>query len=477
MPGFPDIESALDDKGLLLYTLTVLPPVGATSPTLDQVAGFLADRSVIGQVQDGTLTGTPGTFDIFLALFEDETVAITSPTGSVGHGQPIFEFCGGAAYALQADVVLEGELRFDVRGQSGPYDHDEEMELRAYHNRTLTICAYPTPMPAYAALLGTDGIGQYGLSGDHVVISPDYRYLLFPTMLEDTAGALPLVTFQRTGQVRSVQLALEATEEYSITVGSFPDSVTLPCGPEGTESQAVSQILAQNVALAINDDLPKRTSKIKKTPLAGYDLFDRLERRGVELSQVPPEQFFTEAGKLLGYGPELMAVIETLETRPIKTDPDAPLPTHLGPMKVTTVDAASVPTKSRVATWMYLEKLLGKPSGDGKVKSTWLQFRNTAVYQAIVLGLAAVVGIAAVALLLVPSLYEWADLGVSKWTLVFLGLVYVVAAGSQGFVWFLGRRRARELLARAQADGVYEFGQRAPGVKANTPPAGFIEYR
>lgn len=310
----PDLDSLLDRHGLVLIGLEVLDRPDGTVPTVSEVSQFLKSRSVLAGISAGAVYGSTVGVVANLAAFKDsEAIVVSQDNGRLGQGQEAAALFGGMAYALGTSIVLDEVTLVDPKGEFAEYAHwDSSLIL----TQSLSTFQSQDAAPGFTILLSTPGTGYLGRLDQNNVVLPQTGYLLLPSALNTFRNSLPLITFEKSGQLRRVLFSPFAAPAYALILNCGPTYSPVIPGVEGTSVHEVATGLSQVPKIIIDDELIASSKPRKGKPFPGQQQLADLIARAPELVRANPEEFFIQVAEVLGLDSEVKAALGAFEEAP-----------------------------------------------------------------------------------------------------------------------------------------------------------------
>ena|GEM_PF-2299760 len=334
----PDLESLLGRHGLYLIGLEVLPRPDGTQVILDDVRQFLRARRVVAGIALGEQYGSPAAVVINLAAFEDDAIAVTTDSGELGRGQDAFAFFGGLAHQLQSQLVVDEEALIDVTGEMRPWSESDEDYGKG---SSLSVVSTSSEAITLTTLSSLSDTGFYGGAAGRGVVMPPNPHRLNGALAQGEASVLPLFTFSKSGQLRTVSLHATAQAEPSVLINCGPDYEAVSADREGAAYEVEAGLA--RIPRIINAELPESAfAQAKKrgsqrlfgrrnaasepaaaAALAAHGAYDLFTRAAEELAASPANALFANTAMALGYPHELARIITGF-------DSDSFIPEHYG---------------------------------------------------------------------------------------------------------------------------------------------------
>lgn len=310
----PDLDSLLDRHGLFLIGLEVLDRADGTVPTVFEVSQFLKSRSILAGISAGSVYGSKVGVVANLAAFKDSgAIVVSQDNGQLGQGQEAESLFGGMAYALGTNIILDEDTLVDPKGEFHEYDHaDSNLVL----TQSLSTFQSEDAAPGFTILLSTPGTGHLGRLDQNNLVLPQTGYMLLPSALNTFRTALPLITFEKSGQLRSVLFSPFAAPTYALTLNCGPIYSPVIAGEGGTAIQKVATGLTQVPEIIVDDELIASSTPRKGKPIPGHQQLADLIAQGPELVQGNRQEFFLRVAEVLSLDPEVIAALAAFEEAP-----------------------------------------------------------------------------------------------------------------------------------------------------------------
>lgn len=461
----PDLEAVLDRHKVFLIGMEFFALDGKPAPTIGQVSEFLSARGVIAGISAGATYGSSASVVANIAGMEDDdSIVVASAHGQLGRGQEATEFFAGAAYSLRCQVFVDDE---HLIAPDGTVEHQPERDVVLMTSSSLSLFETPTPLVAITSLLSMPAVGQYGRVEKYNMVLPQASFQVSPAALAAYAGVTPLITFEKSGQLRSVMLGCTDQVDYTVIVNNGPRYQTVGQAPQGTPVAELSRALSNIPLVMIDDEQVELGKKAKSKKFSGQGLLANLLDQAELLSACDPHEFFSQAAQALGLGPQVCRAVAAFEELPAPDvqdldqaatqDPSAlpPIQNNLGGYPLSTIDGGDKRPLDLVATMTMLESLLKqRPDGDLSKMKWWQRMRWTT---SSLIGFAILLCLGIVFALTVAAsgaLAASLDMGTGSRVLAgFIAAVLCLALFGQ-LMAMKGIRPARRLLAQGRADGV-----------------------
>lgn len=446
---------------------------GKTSgPNVAQVVRFLSERSVPAAVYDGAKLGVEreATVAALVAYFPDKEFVASSRDGQLVPGEhletlvdQLAETFGVEAWSDEYSSILTSS--FVVGGVSGS---------------TMTIAPAETPRMAIQQLLGVGG--RYAMDSEHALIFPAPGNAVDLANLDGPDYGDAFVTLVRAGARRSIMVGAPEDMEYLVALHLLPAATpSLFFGPENnvqSAAQAVQDILLTGPQVAYSEEIGYEYT-LDQSGFAGTDpsrlpsssdfeawaAMRTLVDASSTLLASAPEDFLARSAEAVNVPLSLSSAIRDFE----QTGGPAQTGGRAGVLPTTEI--AEIPT-SKVHDIAEAIGILLLPLEGPKAKQPSLLKRLGLTPAFMLLKSALFLAASAVflsdALGIMPMFGEEPD-GWGRAISVFVGLIFLYSAVSN----FRNRKAgatARELLAQAQRDGVYQY--ETPD-KANHGPSNY----
>lgn len=409
----PDLPALLERHGLYLIGLEVQTRADGSVPTVDEVREFLAARRILAGIAPGSRYSSNAAVVINVAAYEDDTIAVATDAGELGRGQTVVEFFGGLAHSMRTELVADDDTLVSITGELGPYEGSET----PLAIDSLTITGPDSPQHVLlGALASMPQQGYYGLVGGRGVILPAQGMSLHGGIaeVEGARAMLPLLTFERAGEVRSINLYGDSSDEPQVTINCGPDYEAVSARVPGT-AWDVEQGLSKIPRVLSDDEGPKPKKRGDKkarashsSALAAYEL---LVRAGEELSQSQPQELFGNVARLMGYPAEVVGLAQAF------SDPSSDPERHnLAPVPPAPEGSRFLHTSGVVGALEICEKIGAKAKAKGRAIDVIGRARLRTLAS---IGTFALLLLGVVLVNLIPSLSAWFEIEPDIFTRVF----------------------------------------------------------
>ncbi|WP_435300463.1 hypothetical protein [Timonella sp. A28] len=314
MRVFPDSDVALQQHGLSLVGIEVLPRECGEGPTLDEVSAFFAARKVLASVGLGERFGSTAQVVVNCAAFEDDYLAVASQADTVGRGQHIEEFLRGLAYGLDTTVIADGTV---IVGADGSFQFYEGLGEDA-PCRSLTVMSSPGLHSVSNIVFSNTDVYGYMRVENHGLLLSEKSALPGGHLLVFDEKTLPLTTFVVDGDVRTVHFS---------AVKNAPPLVTLHCGPSfdavcspplGSTARDVEQLLIELPKVIIDDeDLTRRQQKSLKSGSPSGRAYSQLTAAASDLVSGESVTFFERVAQVLHFSPAVIAALQDFQEQSV----------------------------------------------------------------------------------------------------------------------------------------------------------------
>lgn len=446
---------------------------GKTSgPNVAQVVRFLSQKSIPGAVYDGAEIGVEreATVAALIAYFPDEEFVATSRDGQLVPGEH-----------LETLIDLLDES-FDVETVSNEYSSTltGPFGVGGTSGSTLTIAPAQTPRTAIQQLLSIGG--RYAMDSGQALIYPAPGHVVDMADLDESNYGDVFITLVRTGARRSVMVGTAEDMDYLVALHLLPTATpSLPFGAQDgapSAAQAVQDILLKGPQVAYSEEIGFQYT-LDQSGFAGTDpttipspaefevwaAMRSLVDASSTLIASAPEDFLARATEALDVPLSLSSAIRDFELTggPAKTSGRAGvLPTtEIAELPTSKVDDIAeaigtllLPLEGPKAKQPSLLKRLGLTTAFTLIKA-FLFTAASAVFLSDAVGIMSMSG---------EETDSWAR-AISG----FVGLIFLYS-GVSNFRNRNAGATARELLAQAARDGVYEYETAG---KANHGPSNY----
>lgn len=470
----PDLETLLDRHGVFLICMEFYGSQGQSGPSVAQVTEFFAARGVLAGVSAGATYGSNASVVANIAaMLDDDSIVVASQDGRLSRGQEATVFFAAAAYALQAQIIVdEGDL-VTPDGEITPYP---ERELVFVTAQSLSIFTAPTPAIAITALLALPATGQYGRVGNRWMVLPQTSFQLNPAILSSQKNALPLITFEKSGELRLIMLGCSTDPSYTLTVTCGPRYTPVGPGAQGSPAAELRHGLCHIPLVMLDDDQVAYGHKAKEHKFGGREQLAQLTQHAAQLNQCEPSEFFVAAARTLGLGQEVEEALAAFEAMEVTADAAALGPqsmlaptgsdtadsptnppglTDLAGYPLTTVSGTEVTDLQAVGISAALEGLLKTvPDGDLTKMTGWQRFRRSTAGHVIATLLACLGLLLALVTVFSGTFAAFMEMGSGSRVFAGIMIPVLILALTTNLLIYKSAAPARQLVAQARNDGV-----------------------
>lgn len=446
----PDLPALLERHGLYLIGLEVQVRADGSAPTVDEVRTFLAARRVLAGIAPGSRYASNAAVVINVAAYEDDTIAVATDSGELGRGQTVEAFFAGLAHSLRTELVADEDTLVSITGELGPYEGSET----PLSIDSLTITGPDSPQHVLlGALASMPEQGHYGLVGGRGVVLPAQGMALHGGIAEvpGARAMLPLLSFERSGEVRSINLYGDTSEDPHVTINSGPDYEAVSAHVPGT-AWDIEQGLAKIPRLLCADEgpLPKKRGdkKAKASHASAVAAYELLVRAGGELSQSQPQELFSNVARLMGYPAEVASLVQAFDAPTFEPDRHS-----LAAVPAAPEGSGFVHTTGVVGALEVCEKIGAKAKAKGRAVDVIGKARTRTLA---LLGIYALLVLGVILANVIPALSTWLDIEHDIFTRLFSVFLVLGFGFTAVSMWAIlkGLDQARETYASLSAKNI-----------------------